>query len=86
MPTTNKRIAVTLSPPLAGVLARLSTVTGIPVASVARSFLEEAVPVMQELADVLETKDRPELLAERWAGMVARLEGRMAELPRDPYA
>lgn len=82
MPTTRKRISVVLTPELEDALNRVSSVSGLPVATVARSFLSEAVPTINELAEVLEGRDRPDVIT-RWRGFVDRLEGRVRQLPRE---
>jgi len=84
MPTTRKRIQVVLTPELEQALQRMARVSGLPVATVARTFLEEAVPSLNELSDVLEA-GKGEQLVERWGLMVKRLQGQVQTLPLRPW-
>lgn len=82
MPTTRKRLQIVLTPRLEEALDRLARATGLPVATIARSFLEEAVPTLNELSEVLEA-GQAEAVVDRWREMVLRLQGKVQELPVD---
>lgn len=80
MSTKQKRIFVTLTPELERALYRLSRVMGIPVATAARMFLVEAVPMLDELSDIFETGQLTDV-RERFVHLARRLEGQISELP-----
>lgn len=54
MATKYRRISVTLTPELDEALGRLSSAMKMPLGSVARLFLVELVPTLNELAGILE--------------------------------
>lgn len=80
MPTSKRRVAITASTALEDALERLSKATGLPVATIARTFLEEAIPSLNELSEVLEA-GKGEEVQRRWELMVRRLQGRVQTLP-----
>jgi hypothetical protein len=83
MPTSKRRIAIVVNPGLETALERMSAASGLPVATIARSFLEEAVPVLNDLSEILESENRPDIV-DRWQGLVKRLQGQVLELPMEP--
>jgi predicted DNA-binding protein len=82
--TKRKRIMIILSPDLERTVNRLSKSSGLPVATVARTFLEEAIPSMNALADLFDAETGDEL-QERYKLMVKRLQGQVKRLPVAPF-
>lgn len=80
MPTTKKRIYIVLSWELEDSLNRLARNTKIPRASVARLFLEEAVPSLNQLSEILESENNEEMI-ETYRQMVKKLQKKCGELP-----
>jgi hypothetical protein len=83
MPTSKRRIAIVVNPGLEAALERMASASGLPIATIARSFLEEAVPVLNDLSEILESEGRPDIVV-RWQGLVKRLQGQVMELPMEP--
>ena len=89
MPATSPRFTITVAPETHTALKRLAGVQGRPVASVIREVLDDAAPIMAELADTIEAlgaaRDaaRAELtdgLAEAAADLQPPLEGILGHL------
>lgn len=78
MATKFKRVNVTLSPQLQAAAERLSKAAHRPLASVLRDVLEEAVPTMHELAEVLEGPGGPAVV-ERLGLFVERVRVQLDE-------
>lgn len=58
----HRRVYVTLTPDLDRAATRLARALGRPVSTVLREFLVEAVPAMDDLAEVFEGGDSTEVL------------------------
>lgn len=89
MPATSPRFTITVRPETQVALKRLAGVQGRPVASIIREVLDDAAPIMSELADTMEAlgaaRDaaRAELadgLAEAAADLQPHLEGILGHL------
>ena len=89
MPATSPRFTITVASETSLALKRLAGVQGRPVASIIREVLDDAAPIMSELADTIEAlgaaRDaaRAELvdgLAEAAADLQPHLEGILGHL------
>lgn len=89
MPATSPRFTITVRPDTDRALKRLASIQGRPVASIIREVLDDAAPIMAELADTIEAlgaaRDaaRAELtdgLAEAAADLQPHLEGILGHL------
>lgn len=80
MPTKAHRIAVVATPELWHAIARVSMYTALPAASVCRLVLDEAIPGLHALADLLQAKtegDREE--AVKWFSATISERGKQVE-------
>ena len=54
MAATHPRIGVVTAPRVRAALERISSVTGTPMGTIVREMLEQALPVLEQMADALE--------------------------------
>jgi hypothetical protein len=69
MPTTNPRLAITLTPRSRAVLARIGKLNRTPASRVASHILDEATPVLEQVAATMEALQDQ---AKGYAGTVKR--------------